>query len=388
MTQVFENNELRRYSRQLVLPEFNMNGQRKLKQSSVLVVGAGGLGSPALLYLAAAGVGTIGMMDADTVDLSNLQRQVIYQLDDLGLNKALVAAQKLKSLNPFVHCIPYDTFLNNDNALEIINQYDLVIDGTDNFSTRYLINDACKLLDKPFVYGSIYQFEGQVSVFNYRTHTITKPPCYRCLYSAPPPPDLIPNCSEGGVLGVLPGIIGSMQANEAIKLIAKIGDPLVARLFIFDALRFSSEIIDYERDNNCALCGDMPTIKVLQDYPLFCMKDASPHEAVKEITVTTLKKNLDNGLDCQLIDLREPFEVELVTIGGVSMPFSLAEHDLTSIINSMMVNQDVVFYCRDGQRSKAMIARLEQQYGLANLYNLRGGIQEWILKIDPSLPYY
>lgn len=388
MASVFENNELRRYSRQLVLPEFNINGQKKLKQSSVLVVGAGGLGSPTLLYLVAAGVGTIGIMDSDTVDLSNLQRQVIYSVADVGEKKAFVAAKKLKSFNPFVKCISYDTFLTNDNALDIIKKYDLIIDGTDNFSARYLINDACVLLGKPFIYGSIYQFEGQVSVFNYKTKKTQKPPCYRCLYANPPPPNLVPNCSEGGVLGVLPGIIGSMQANEAIKVLAEIGEPLVGRLFIFDALTFTNQIIEYENDRNCALCGDVPTINELQDYNFFCKMNASEMDASKEVTVKTLKKKLDDGIDFQLIDVREPFEIELVSIGGELISFGVVENDLDSVISKIRVNKDVIFYCRDGKRSKAMISMLEKQYGLSNLYNLRGGIQEWILKIDPSLPYY
>lgn len=388
MGNIFDSDELRRYSRQFVLPEFNINGQKKLKKSSVLVVGAGGLGSPVLLYLVAAGVGKVGIIDQDIVDLSNLQRQILYDIEDIDKKKTSAAAKKLMKLNPFVNCISYDAFLTNENALDIISEYDLVIDGTDNFPARYLINDACVLLKKPFVYGSIYQFEGQVSVFNHQTEAKKTPPCYRCLYANPPPANLTPNCSEGGVLGVLPGIIGCMQASEAIKVLTGIGEPLVGRLFIFDALMFSTQIIDFEQEKNCALCGKTPIITTLQDYQFFCRIDQFTQDATKEITVKSLKKKQESGSMFQLVDVRDSFEIELVTIGGEHIPLMTFENNLESVINKIMVDRDVIFYCRDGKRSKAVISILEQEYGLSNLYNLRGGIQEWIMKIDSSLPYY
>lgn len=388
MSDVFESNELRRYSRQFVLPEFNINGQKKLKKSSVLVIGAGGLGSPVSLYLAAAGVGTIGIIDHDVVDLSNLQRQILYNVDDVDKKKSSVAAKKIMKLNPFVNCISYDEFLTNENALDIIRNYDLVIDGTDNFPARYLINDACVLLNKPFVYGSIYQFEGQISVFNYQTETTKAFPCYRCLYANPPPANLIPNCSEGGVLGVLPGIIGCMQASETIKILTGIGEPLAGRLFIFDALTFSAQTICFDRDPACELCGNNPVITTLQDYQFFCKIDEFKQNATKEITVKMLKDKLENGSKFQLIDVRDSFEIDLVTIGGEPIPLVSFESNLEAVISKIMVDKDVIFYCRDGKRSKIAISILEEEYGFSNLYNLRGGIQEWIMKVDSSLPYY
>lgn len=389
MTISFDNLELQRYARHLILPEFNINGQRKLKKSSVLIVGAGGLGSPILLYLAAAGVGTIGIIDYDTVDVSNLQRQILYNSDDINLKKSEIARAKLIKLNPYINCKSYDAPLANDNALNIFNDYDLIIDGTDNFPTRYLINDACVLLNKPFIYGSIFQFEGQVCIFNNFLENGEKSACYRCLYPAPPPKNLVPNCQEGGILGVLPGIIGSIQANEAIKVLTSIGNSLTGRLFIFDAFSCTTRTINIEKDISCSICSASPTITKLQDYDFFCSKeDINNSHHVKEVTVSELKRRIDTGYDFQLIDVREPFEIEIASIGGNFVPLSDINRNNKLFIDKIAVNKDVIFYCRDGSRSKAAILLLEKEYGLANLYNLRGGILEWALQIDDSIPYY
>jgi len=384
----FSKAELERYSRHLILPEFNIEGQRKLKAAKVLVVGVGGLGSPLLLYLTAAGVGTIGLVDFDKVDESNLQRQVLFSVEDVGMLKVEAATKRLRALNPHVQINVHETKLTSENGLEIMQGYDVVADGTDNFATRYLINDACVLLGVPNIYGSIYRFEGQVSVFNYTDEQGNIGPNYRDLFPEPPPPDIVPSCAEGGVIGVLPGIIGSLQANEVIKVVTGVGEPLTGRLFLFDAASFISRTIKIPKDPANPLTGKNPTITELIDYDQFCgissegeKQAANP---MKEITVKELAEVLENGGDVQIVDVREPYEYEIANIGGELIP-------LTTVINNVhkfSSDRRVVVHCRSGKRSAEAIQLLEQQSGLSNLYNLKGGLLAWASEIDPDMPAY
>lgn len=365
-------NELARYQRHLTLPQFGKAGQEKLKASKVLVVGSGGLGSPVLLYLAAAGVGTLGIVDFDHVDETNLQRQVLFQQNDIGKSKARIAAEKLKALNPYIDVEVHETRLTSENALELLENYDLIIDGTDNFPTRYLVNDACTMLDKPFVYGSIFRFEGQVAVFNYQNG-----PTYRDLYPEPPEPESVPNCAEGGVIGVLPGIIGSMQANEAIKVLAEIGEPLSGKILIFDALSMQSRIIKINRNKNA------PVIDKLIDYEEFCYGPKTT-KTMKEITVQELKSLQESGEDFQLLDVREPHEYDIANLNGELIPMQQVPEAGEKIAK----DKKVIVHCRSGARSAQAIQYWETKYGLDNLYNLKGGILEWARQIDPEMQQY
>ncbi|HMX60904.1 MAG TPA: molybdopterin-synthase adenylyltransferase MoeB [Chitinophagales bacterium] len=367
--------EIARYSRHLLVEEFGMEGQLRLKQAKVLVVGAGGLGCPLLLYLAAAGVGTIGIIDFDTVEESNLQRQILYTIDDIGKPKVDVAKKKLLAINPYIHIITYQQQLSAKNALEIFSSFDIVADGTDNFVTRYLVNDACVFSDIPNVYASILQFEGQVSVFNYK-----EGPNYRDIFPVPPAPNTIPNCAEAGVLGVLPGIIGSMQANEVIKVISGIGTPLSGRLFIFDALHFSSKIFTISKDKNNPLTGDNPTIKALTDVDLFCGATSS---ITNEISVQQLKEMFDTKEDIQLIDVREHYEYNQVNLGGICIPL----HQLKQSMDLISKEKKVIVHCKTGMRS-AKAVQLLLDNGYRNVYNLNGGIIVYAKEIDNQLPLY
>ncbi len=373
--------EIARYSRHLIMPEVTIEGQRRLKQSSVLLIGAGGLGSPAALYLAAAGVGRIGMVDFDVVDESNLQRQVLHDTGWVGRPKLESARAHLSALNPHVRFEPHPTALTRDNALGILKDYDVVVDGTDNFETRYLTNDACYFLKRPNVYGSVFRFEGQVSVF-WADHG----PCYRCLYPEPPPPGLVPSCAEGGVLGILPGVVGALQATEAIKILLGIGEPLVGRLLLYDALAMSFEELKLRRDPQCPLCGEAPTLRELQDYPAFCGTGRGEEAAapVEEITARELKSRLDAGEELTLVDVREPHEWAICRIEGARLvPLgTLAErlHEFDS-------SRSYVLHCKSGARSAKAVALLRQA-GFRRLLNLRGGVLAWAREVDPSLPTY
>jgi molybdopterin/thiamine biosynthesis adenylyltransferase/rhodanese-related sulfurtransferase len=384
----FSKAELERYSRHLIIPDFNIEGQRKLKAARVLVVGTGGLGSPLLLYLAAAGVGTLGLVDFDVVDESNLQRQVLFSVDDVGKPKVEAAAARLRGLNPHIEIITHNTQLTSENALELIRDYDLVADGTDNFPTRYLVNDACVLSGKPNVYASIFRFEGQVSVFNHTFPDGTVGPNYRDLFPSPPPPGLVPSCAEGGVIGVLPGIIGSLQANEVIKVISGVGDPLAGRLFVFDALSFETRVLKVYRDEDNPLNGKNPTQTELIDYDQFCGIGGNGNNAeereVKEVSVTELKDWKDAGKDFQLIDVREPYEYGIANLEGELIPVASVGESIDRIDRE----KAVVVHCRSGKRSARAIRELEDKYGLENLYNLKGGILAWADQIDSTLAKY
>jgi adenylyltransferase/sulfurtransferase len=366
----FSKAELARYDRHIIIPDFGLAAQQKLKAAKVLVIGSGGLGSPLLLYLAAAGVGTIGIVDFDVVDDSNLQRQVLFGKNDVGRAKARAAKSRLQALNPHIKIQLHNTRLTSENALQIVKKYDVVADGTDNFPTRYLVNDACVLLGKTNVYASIFQFDGQVSVFNYRDADGVLGPNYRDLYPTPPPPGLVPSCAEGGVLGVLPGIIGSMQANEVIKVITGVGTPLSGRLFLFDALNFETRTFNIKRRADNPLNGENPSITQLIDYEFFCGLKNPDEKPVKEITVETFLKWQALGEPYQLIDVREPNEYENANIGGLLLPLgTVTEH-----ADQLRRDVKVVVHCRSGVRSAKAIRALEAQYGLDNLYNLKGGI--------------
>jgi adenylyltransferase/sulfurtransferase len=372
--------EIARYSRHLIMPEVTIAGQRRLKQGSVLLVGAGGLGSPAALYLAAAGVGRIGILDFDVVDESNLQRQVLHDTTWLGKPKLESARARLTALNPHVKLETHATALDSGNALQILAGYDVVVDGTDNFETRYLTNDACYLLKKPNVYGSIFRFEGQASVF-----WPDRGPCYRCLYPEPPPPGLVPSCAEGGVLGILPGVVGGIQATEALKILLGIGEPLVGRLLLYDALAMSFEELKLRRDPKCPLCGENPTIRELQDYVAFCgIGRGEDAEAVEEISAAELKRRLDAGAALEVIDVRDPHEWEICRIPGTRLvPLgSLAErlHEFDS-------SKTYVMHCKSGIRSAKAIAQLRRA-GFKRLLNLKGGVLAWSREVDPTLPTY
>jgi sulfur-carrier protein adenylyltransferase/sulfurtransferase len=379
----FSKEELSRYDRHIIIPDFGFEGQKKLKAAKVLVIGSGGLGSPSLLYLAAAGVGTIGIIDFDVVDDSNLQRQVLFGVDEIGKPKVEAAKKRLEALNPHITIKVYNEQLTSKNALDIIKDYDVVADGTDNFPTRYLVNDACVLLGKPNVYGSIFQFEGQVSVFNYRDKNGELGPNYRDLYPTPPPPGLVPSCAEGGVLGVLPGIIGSLQALEVIKVITGVGETLSGRFYIFDALNFENRTFKIKRNTANPLNGENPTIKELIDYEQFCGVKAV-EKSIKEITAKELYDLQVRGEDIQIIDVREPHEYEIANIGGELIPLA------TVAANAGKIDRDkkVIVHCKMGGRSAKAIHELEDKFGFTNLYNLKGGILGWIDEVQPELTKY
>jgi len=376
--------EVRRYSRHLIIPDVGMTGQKRLKNARVLCVGAGGLGSPALLYLAAAGVGTLGVIDFDVVDESNLQRQIIHGQSDIGRPKAESARDSITEINPYVKVILHETQLDSDNALEIFAQYDLIVDGTDNFATRYLVNDACVLLGKPYVWGSIYRFDGQASLF-----WAEYGPCYRCLYPEPPPPGMVPSCAEGGVLGVLCASVGSIQVTEAIKLIVGIGDPLAGRLMIYDALEMSYRSVRVRKDPECAICGKNPTITGLIDYDAFCgavSDDAQQAAAGSTITARELKEMLDRGDDIFLVDVREPNEYEIVSIpGAVLIP---KDQFLSgAALERLPHDKRVILHCKSGVRSAECLAVVKNA-GFSDAAHVGGGVLAWISQVDPSLPAY
>lgn len=373
--------EIKRYGRHLIIPEVGLNGQKKLKAASVLIVGAGGLGSPLSLYLAAAGVGRIGLVDFDRVDSSNLQRQILYTELDVGKPKLEVAKARLEAMNPYIEVETYETRLTSENALEIMEDYDVIVDGTDNFPTRYLVNDASVLLGKPNVYGSIFRFDGQVSVF-YAKHG----PCYRCLYPEPPPPGLVPSCAEGGVLGVLPGIIGALQANEVIKLILGVGEPLIGRLLLFDALHMSFRELKVKKDRSCPVCGENPRVRELIDYEAFCglTQEQQAQASTFQITPEELKEKLERGERIILLDVREPVEYEICRLEGATLvPLS----KLPEYVNRLSQTEDIVVYCHTGMRS-AMAVKLLRDLGFTRVKNLAGGIDAWAVRIDPKMPRY
>jgi adenylyltransferase/sulfurtransferase len=376
--------EIRRYSRHLIIPDVGVTGQKRLKNARVLCVGAGGLGSPALMYLAAAGVGTLGIVEFDTVDESNLQRQIIHGQSDIGRPKAQSAANSIREINPYVNVVIHDTPLNNDNAFEIFEQYDLIVDGTDNFATRYLVNDACVLLHKPYVWGSIYRFDGQASVF-WADHG----PCYRCLYPEPPPPGMVPSCAEGGVLGVLCGSIGTIQVTEAIKLLTGVGEPLLGTLMAYDALEMSYRRIKVRKDPDCAVCGKNPTVTELIDYDDFCgalTEEAQSAVAGSTITVGELDGWMRSGKPIELVDVREPAEFEIVRIpGSVLIP----KGDILngSALSRLPQDRQVVLYCKTGIRSAEALAVVKAA-GFRDAVHVHGGVSAWVRQIDPSLPAY
>jgi sulfur-carrier protein adenylyltransferase/sulfurtransferase len=379
------NDEVKRYSRHLIMPEVGVDGQRRLKAGSVLCIGAGGLGSPAAMYLAAAGVGTIGIVDFDVVDFSNLQRQIIHGTPDVGRTKLASAKDRLNAINPHVDVQTYDTALSSENALKLFEPYDVILDGTDNFPTRYLTNDACVLLDKPNAYGSIFRFEGQASVFATKNG-----PCYRCLYPEPPPPGLVPSCAEGGVLGVLPGIIGVIQATEAIKLITGIGEPLVGRFLIYDALKMRFRELKVPKDPDCPVCGPNPTVTKLIDYEQFCgIHPAAPEPTTvlnnaTEISAVDLKQRLDRGDALTIIDVREPNEYQINRIAGSSL---IPLGDVPQRYRELNPDDEIVVHCKMGGRS-AKAADFLRSVGFKRVLNLRGGILDWIDKVDPTQPKY
>jgi adenylyltransferase/sulfurtransferase len=376
-----------RYSRHVVIPEVGVEGQRKLKGARVAMIGAGGLGSPLGLYLAAAGVGTLGIVDFDVVDESNLQRQVLHGSSDVGRPKLDSAVDTLREVNPFVGLERHAVRLSSENALEILEAYDLVVDGTDNFPTRYLINDACVLLGKPYVYGSIFRFEGQVSVF-----AAPDGPCYRCLFRQPPPPGMVPSCAEGGVLGVLPGLIGSAQAMEAIKLILGIGRPLVGRLAIFDGLEFEWREVRLRRDPGCPVCGDAPTVTSLIDYDEFCgiprsrPAQESQMDPIPEMTATELRARLDRGERITLLDVREPVEWDIGNLGPEGATL-IPLGQLPQRISELDPAGEMVVYCRSGARSARAVRQLRDA-GFTGVWNLAGGILAWSDEVDPDMPKY
>ena len=376
------NDEILRYSRHLIMPEIGMEGQLKLKRAKVLLVGTGGLGAPLGLYLAAAGVGRIGVVDFDKVDFTNLQRQIMFGTSDVGRPKIEAAGERLGNLNPEIRLDRYETALTSENALEIIRDYDIVADGSDNFPTRYLVNDACVLLGKPNIYGSIFRFEGQASIFG-----APGGPCYRCLYPEPPPPGLVPSCAEGGVLGVLPGIIGSIQAMETLKLILGKGEPLIGRLLLFDALGMKFRELKLRKNAHCPICGEHPTITKLLDYAEFCgirgEEAPAAHSTVPEMTPRELKARLDGGDDLYVLDVREPHEYQICNIGGHLIPLG----DLPQRVNELDSSREIVAHCRSGKRS-AEAAEFLRKAGFKKLWNLRGGILGWSDEVDPTVPKY
>jgi len=376
------NDEILRYSRHLIMPEVGMDGQLKLKQAKVLCIGAGGLGSPLALYLAAAGVGTLGIVDFDVVDYTNLQRQVIHGTNDVGRKKLDSAADTLSEINPNVEVRKFDTRLSSANALELFREFDIIVDGTDNFPTRYLVNDACVLSGKPNVYGSIFRFEGQASVF-----ATTDGPCYRCLYPEPPPPGLVPSCAEGGVLGILPGLLGIIQATETIKLILGSGEPLIGRLLLVDALAMRFRELKLRKNLDCPVCGSHPTVTALIDYNQFCGirgEEARPTNAgIPEIQPEELKRRLVAGEDIYILDVREPHEYQICNIGGHLIPLG----DLPKRVSELDSSREIVVHCKMGGRSAKAVEFLRQS-GFSRASNLAGGILAWSDKVDPSLPKY
>jgi len=373
--------EILRYSRHLIMPEVGLEGQQKLKAASVLLIGTGGLGSPLALYLAAAGVGTLGLVDFDVVDFTNLQRQIIHSTSDVGRPKLDSAAEKIEAINPFVEVRRFETFLNSDNALKIFRDFDIVVDGTDNFPTRYLVNDACVLSGKPNVYGSIFRFEGQASVF-----ATKQGPCYRCLYPEPPPPGLVPSCAEGGVLGILPGLVGIIQATETIKLILGTGDSLAGRLLLVDALGMKFRELKLRKNPECPVCGPNPTITKLIDYQEFCGirgEEAPVMNNVPEIQPEELKRRLDSGEDIFVLDVREPHEYQICNLNGHLIPLG----DLPKRMNELDSSREIVAHCRSGVRSGKAVDFLRQA-GFRKVKNLAGGILAWSDKVDPQMPKY
>ena len=382
-TSSLSNDEVGRYSRHLILPEVGMEGQLKLKAARVLCIGAGGLGSPVALYLGAAGVGTIGIVDFDTVDFSNLHRQIIHGTPDVGRSKLASAKSRLNALNPEVDVVTHELALSSKNALDLFADYDLVVDGTDNFPTRYLVNDACVISGKPNIYGSIFRFEGQMSVF-----AAAGGPCYRCMFPDPPPPGLVPSCAEGGVLGILPGVVGTIQATEAIKTILGVGELLIGRFLLFDALKMRFRELKVRKDADCPVCGDHPTVTELIDYEQFCgiapeapVTEAPPSD---EATVEELKTRLDRRDPFLLLDVREPREFEICRIpGSVLIPLN----ELPSRLSELEERGEMIVHCRSGVRSGKAV-RLLRESGFGGARNLTGGILAWIDRIDPSLPKY
>jgi len=382
------NDELGRYSRHLILPEVGMEGQQRLKAAKVLCVGTGGLGSPLALYLAAAGIGTLGLIDFDVVDASNLQRQIIHSTKDIGRKKIDSAQEKLNALNPALNVVKHDTMLTSANALEIFAQYDIIADGTDNFQTRYLVNDACVLLNKPNAYGSIFRFEGQASVF-----ATEEGPCYRCLYPEPPPPGLVPSCAEGGVLGILPGLVGVIQATEVIKLILGKGEPLIGRLLLVDALTMRFRELKLRKNPDCPVCGANPTVTELIDYNQFCGIAPEPAQAaqvkngIPQISVRELKTRLDkkeiNNDNFLLLDVREPYEFQIAQIGGKLIP----QNDVPNRLSELNPEQEILVHCRSGARSQK-IAELLKANGFQKVSNVAGGILAWSDEIDPTVQKY
>jgi sulfur-carrier protein adenylyltransferase/sulfurtransferase len=375
--------EIMRYSRHLIMPEVGMDGQLKLKQAKVLCIGTGGLGAPLGLYLAAAGVGRIGLVDFDKVDLTNLQRQILFDTNDIGRPKIEAATNRLRDLNPDIQIDTFETRLTSENALDILKDYDIVVDGTDNFPTRYLVNDACVILGKPNVYGSIFRFEGQITIFAYPGG-----PCYRCLYPEPPPPGLVPSCAEGGVLGVLPGIVGAIQAAETLKLIIGKGESLVGRLLLFDALAMRFRELKLRKNPECPVCGEHPTITKLIDYEEFCgirgEESASPVQAaVPEISPRELKARLDRSDDLFILDVREPHEYQICNLGGHLIPLG----ELSRRVNELDSSREIVAHCRSGKRSAEAVEFLRSA-GFRKVLNLKGGILAWSDEVDASVPKY
>jgi sulfur-carrier protein adenylyltransferase/sulfurtransferase len=380
-TAALNNDEVLRYSRHLIMPEVGMEGQQRLKAARVLCIGAGGLGSPLALYLGAAGVGTLGIVDFDVVDYTNLQRQIIHSTADVGRKKLDSAADKLKAINPYLNIRKFDTRLSSENALQIFSDFDIIADGTDNFPTRYLVNDACVLTGKPNVYGSIFRFEGQASVF-----ATEDGPCYRCLYPEPPPPGLVPSCAEGGVLGILPGLIGVIQATEAIKLILGKGDPLIGRLLLVDALGMKFRELKLRKNRDCPVCGTHRTITKLIDYDEFCGirgEESVVDVNVPEMQVEELKQKLDAGEDIFVLDVREPHEYQICNIGGHLIPLG----DLPKRVNELDSSREIVAHCRSGMRSAKAVDFLKQS-GFKKVRNLAGGILAWADRVDPTMPKY
>ena len=379
----FSNQEILRYSRHLIMPEVGMEGQLKLKRAKVLMIGSGGLGAPLGLYLAAAGVGRLGIVDFDAVDFTNLQRQVVFGTSDVGRKKLEAARERLQNLNPEIRIDTFETKLTSDNALDILRDYDIVVDGTDNFPTRYLVNDACVLLGKPNVYGSIFRFEGQASIFGYPGG-----PCYRCLYPEPPPPGLVPSCAEGGVLGVLPGIVGCIQAMETLKLILGKGEPLVGRLLLFDALGLRFRELKLRKNPECPICGEHRTIHKLIDYAEFCgirgeEAPAKTNSAIPEITPKQLKSRLDRGDDIFILDVREPHEYQICNLRGYLIPLG----ELPKRMSELDSSREIVAHCRSGKRSGEAVEFLLKS-GFRKISNLKDGILAWSDEVDSSIPKY
>src|ERR1700690_2648853 len=374
--------EIERYSRHLIMPEVGMDGQLKLKQAKVLCIGTGGLGAPLGLELAAAGVGRIGLVDFDTVDFTNLQRQVLFGTSDVGPPKIEAGAAHLRNLNPLIQIDSFETRLTSENALDLFKDYDIIVDGTDNFPTRYLVNDACILLGKQKGYGSIFRFEGQITVFG-----APGGPCYRCLYPEPPPPGLVPSCAEGGVLGVLPGIVGSIQAADTLKLIIGKGDSLIGRLLLFDALAMKFRELKLRKNPECPACGSHPSVTKLIDYAEFCgirgEEAPAPPTTVPEITPRELKARLDRGDDIYILDVREPHEYQICNIGGHLIPLG----DLSSRVNELDSSREIVAHCRSGKRS-AEASEFLRKAGFRKIWNLKGGILAWSDEVDPKVPKY